>query len=111
MELHKQQIMGTLLKKITAVALTASAALLLLGSIALVAPLAVVAAEKQYLPSAPANPTIHQVYYNTTVKCEYIYNGQEWVPHDASINGYILKKYKKPNPPQNNPTAAGNSLQ
>lgn len=110
MRLHRQQDIRTVFKKVTAVALTASAALLLFGSIALVAPLDVLAAEKQYLPSAPANPTILQVYYNTTVKCEYIYNGQEWVPHDASINGYILKKYKKPNPPQNT-TAAGNSLQ
>ncbi|WP_185243321.1 hypothetical protein [Citrifermentans bremense] len=100
MKLNRQRDLRTTLKKVTAVALTASAMFLLLGSIALVTPLAALAAEKQYLPSAPGNPTIHQVYYNTTVKREYIYNGQEWVPHDASINGYVLKKYKKPNPPQ-----------
>lgn len=55
------------------------------------------AKEIQQLPREPSNPKIHQVYFNTTVKREYIYNGQEWVPHDASIDTYVLKKYKKPN--------------
>jgi hypothetical protein len=54
------------------------------------------AKEIQQLPREPNNPIIHQVYFNTTVGREYIYNGQEWVPHDASIDTYVLKKYKKP---------------
>lgn len=54
------------------------------------------AKEVQHLPHEPNNPKIHQVYFNTTDNREYIYNGQEWVPHDASIDTYVLKKYKKP---------------
>lgn len=50
----------------------------------------------QYLPHEPNNPKVLQVYFNTTDNREYIYNGQEWVPHDASIDTYVLKKYKKP---------------
>lgn len=50
----------------------------------------------QQLPHEPNNPKIHQVYFNTTDKHEYIYNGEEWVPHDASIDTYVLKKYHKP---------------
>ncbi|GFO60519.1 hypothetical protein GMST_28440 [Geomonas silvestris] len=56
------------------------------------------AKEVQRLPHEPSNPKIHTVYFNTTDNKEYIYNGQEWVPHDASIDSYVLKKYKKPNP-------------
>ena len=48
------------------------------------------------LPQEPSNPKRHQVYFNTTDKHEYIYNGEEWVPHDASIDTYVLKKYRKP---------------
>ncbi len=64
------------------------------------------------LSHEPNNPKIHQVYFNTTDNREYIYNGQEWVPHDASIDTYVLKKYQKPVKPssghgQNN--AAGSS--
>jgi hypothetical protein len=50
----------------------------------------------QKLPHEPKNPKILQVYFNTTDKREYIFNGEEWVPHDASIDTYVLKKYKKP---------------
>ena len=55
----------------------------------------------QQLPHEPNNPKRHQVYYNTTDKHEYIYNGEEWVPHDASIDTYVLKKYKKSKVPKN----------
>ena len=53
------------------------------------------AKEIKRLPHEPNNPKIHQVYFNTTDNREYIFNGQEWVPHDASIDTYVLKKYKK----------------
>ncbi len=59
------------------------------------------AKEMQRLPHEPKNPKILQVYFNTTDKREYIYNGQEWVPHDASIDTYVLKKYKKRIKPSN----------
>ncbi|GFO66965.1 hypothetical protein GMLC_05440 [Geomonas limicola] len=54
-----------------------------------------IAKEVQRLPHEPNNPRILQVYFNTTDNREYIYNGQEWVPHDASIDTYELKQYKK----------------
>jgi len=54
------------------------------------------AKEIQRLPHEPNNPKIHHVYFNTTDNREYIFNGQEWVPHDATIDTYVLKKYKKP---------------
>ncbi len=53
------------------------------------------AKEIQRLPHEPNNPRVLQVYFNTTDNREYIYNGQEWVPHDTSIDTYVLKKYKK----------------
>lgn len=59
------------------------------------------AKEIQRLPHEPNNPRILQVYFNTTDNHEYIYNGQEWVPHDASIDTYVLKKYQKPHKPSN----------
>lgn len=61
------------------------------------------------LPHEPNNPKVLQVYFNTTDKREYIYNGEEWVPHDASIDTYVLKKYKKPRVPktQSNGNGAG----
>ncbi|GFO58169.1 hypothetical protein GMST_04940 [Geomonas silvestris] len=54
-----------------------------------------VAKEVQRLPHEPNNPKIMQVYFNTSDNREYIYNGQEWVPHDASVDTYELKHYKK----------------
>ncbi len=59
------------------------------------------AKEVQRLPHEPNNPKILQVYFNTTDNHEYIYNGQEWVPHDASIDTYVLKKYQKSKFPKN----------
>jgi hypothetical protein len=59
------------------------------------------AKEVQRLPHEPNNPKVLQVYFNTTDNREYIYNGQEWVPHDASIDTYVLKKYQKPHKPSN----------
>jgi len=61
----------------------------------------------QQLPHEPNNPKILQVYFNTTDKHEYIYNGQEWVPHDASIDTYVLKKYQKSKVPKH--PAVGNN--
>ena len=68
------------------------------------------AKEIQRLPHEPNNPKILQVYFNTTDKHEYIYNGEEWVPHDASIDTYVLKKYKKSKGSRNhsNDDGAGN---
>lgn len=65
------------------------------------------AKEVQRLPHEPNNPKILQVYFNTTDNHEYIYNGQEWVPHDASIDTYVLKKYQKAKVPKQ--PAAGNN--
>jgi len=59
------------------------------------------AKEIQRLPHEPNNPKVNTVYFNTTDNHEYIYNGEEWVPHDASIDTYVLKKYKKPHRPKN----------
>jgi len=71
------------------------AILCLFGSIMLFTAPSASAKDIQQLPHEPAKPKVHQVYFNTTDKREYIYNGEEWVPHDASIDTYVLKKYKK----------------
>jgi hypothetical protein len=65
------------------------------------------AKEIKHLPHEPANPKVLQVYFNTTDNREYIYNGEEWVPHDASIDTYVLKKYKKPKISKNPSNGAG----
>jgi len=65
------------------------------------------AKDVQRLPHEPNNPKIMQLYFNTTDNREYIYNGQEWVPHDASIDSYVLKKYKKPTVPKKPSTTDG----
>lgn len=69
------------------------------------------AKEIKKLPHEPNKPKVLQVYFNTTDKREYIYNGEEWVPHDASIDTYVLKKYKKPKLPRDhsNENGAGNN--
>ena len=102
MRSHQQQETQprTLAKRgVLAVSLTV-AALLLFGSITLLTASSASAKEVQRLPHEPNNPKIHQVYFNTTTNKEFIYNGQEWVPHDASIDTYVLKKYKKPKVPK-----------
>ena len=69
------------------------AALSLQGFSTLLSPVSAYAASaKMWLPTEPADARVGQVYFNTTDKREYIYNGQEWVPHDASIDSYVLKK-------------------
>ncbi len=69
------------------------AALSLQGFYTLLTPVSANAATaKMWLPTEPAEARVGQVYFNTTDKREYIYNGQEWVPHDASIDTYVLKK-------------------
>ena len=82
----------------------------LFGFTSLLAAPSASAKDIQYLPHEPVNPKVLQVYFNTTDKREYIYNGEEWVPHDASIDTYVLKKYKKPKVPKNhsNGNGAGN---
>ena len=97
-------------RSVLAVSLTV-AALLLFGSITLLTVPSASAKEIQQLPHEPNNPKILQVYFNTTDNHEYIYNGQEWVPHDASIDTYVLKKYQKPKVPKNtsNNIGAGTS--
>ncbi len=69
------------------------------------------AKEIQKLPHEPKKAKVLQVYFNTTDNREYIYNGEEWVPHDASIDTYVLKKYKKPKVPKthSNGNGAGNN--
>ncbi len=97
----------TLAKRgVLAVSLTV-AALFLFGSITLLTAPSVSAKEIQQLPHEPNNPKVLQVYFNTTDKHEYIYNGEEWVPHDASIDSYVLKKYKKPKVSRNPSTGSG----
>ncbi|GFO60525.1 hypothetical protein GMST_28500 [Geomonas silvestris] len=96
-------------KKVAAAALTTAATLLFLCSAILVAPAPSFAKEVPRLEREPANAKVLQLYYNTKDKREYIYNGQEWVPHDASINSYVLKKYKKPKQTSGNGMAAGSS--
>ena len=69
------------------------AALSLQGFNTLLTPVSAYATSaKMWLPAEPAEGKVGQVYFNTTDKREYIYNGQEWVPHDASIDTYVLKK-------------------
>lgn len=74
--------------------LTTCLALAILCLFAFTAPSAS-AKDIQRLPHEPNKPKVNQVYFNTTDNHEYIYNGEEWVPHDASIDTYVLKKYKK----------------
>ncbi len=71
------------------------ATLSLFGFASLLTPQTASAKTIKQLPHEPNNPKILQVYFNTTDNHEYIYNGEEWVPHDASIDTYVLKKYKK----------------
>lgn len=96
-------------KKVMAAALTTAATLLFLCAAILVAPAPGLAKEIPRLEREPDNAKVLQVYYNTKNKREYIYNGQEWVPHDASINSYVLKKYKKPKLSSENGVTAGSS--
>jgi hypothetical protein len=93
-------------RSVLAVSLTV-AALLLFGSITLFTVPPASAKEIQQLPHEPNNPKVLQVYFNTTDTHEYIYNGEEWVPHDASIDTYVLKKYKKPKVSKNPSTVDG----
>jgi hypothetical protein len=93
-------------RRVLAVSLTV-AALFLFGSITLLTAPSASAKEIQRLPHEPNNPKVLQVYFNTTDNREYIYNGQEWVPHDASIDTYVLKKYKKPTVPKKSSTIDG----
>lgn len=96
----RQKRIGSLSRKFS----TRSVAAALLAGAMLCAALlnapSVSAKEVQRLPHEPNNPKILQVYFNTTDNHEYIYNGQEWVPHDASIDTYVLKKYQKPKVPK-----------
>ncbi|MEI6208007.1 MAG: hypothetical protein WCP20_14590 [Desulfuromonadales bacterium] len=46
----------------------------------------------QRLASAPANGKVGQLYFNTTENREYIFNGTEWLPHDASVDTYVSQK-------------------
>jgi len=111
MKLPKQQDMRArcMWGRATAAALAAVATLVFLGSATLVSPQPVLAKDIPSLEHEPDNPRILQVYYNTRDKREYIFNGQEWVPHDASIDSYVLKKYKKPNVPAGSGTTASSS--
>jgi len=102
---------GSFGREVAAAALTAAATLLFLGFTFLVTPPSALAKEILYLAQEPANPKILQVYYNTRDKREYIYNGQEWVPHDASIDSYVLKKYKKPASARSNDTTANSTAE
>ncbi len=97
-----------LTRGVSALALTV-VALSLLAFTTLFTVTSAAAKDIQQLPHEPNNPKIHQVYFNTTDKHEYIYNGQEWVPHDASIDTYVLKKYKKPKVDKDSPNDNGAS--
>ena len=90
-------------------ALLTLAILCLFGSITLFTAPSALAKDIQQLPHEPAKPKVHQVYFNTTDKREYIFNGEEWVPHDASIDTYVLKKYKKPKVSINSSNGNGSS--
>ena len=46
----------------------------------------------QKLATEPATGTLGLIYFNTTENREYIYTGAEWVPHDASIDTFLLKR-------------------
>ncbi len=48
---------------------------------------------KQATP--PANALFGMIYINTTDNREYIYDGAEWVPHDASVADYYNSKLLK----------------
>lgn len=93
---HQQIQQNILFRQRMFATIIALAILCLLGFTSLLTAPSASAKEIQRLSCEPDNPKIHQVYFNTTVGREYIYNGQEWVPHDASIDTYVLKKYKKP---------------
>src|SRR5512133_567134 len=54
----------------------------------------------QKLATEPATGTLGLIYFNTTENREYIYNGAEWVPHDASIDTYVSKKRVMASAPQ-----------
>src|SRR5512136_781487 len=93
---HQQTHQNTLFRQRMFATILAMGILCLIGFTSLITEPSASAKEIQRLSREPINPKIHQVYFNTTVGREYIYNGQEWVPHDASIDTYVLKKYKKP---------------
>ena len=86
------------------------AALSLQGFNTLLTPVSAYAASaKMWLPAEPADARVGQVYFNTTNKREYIYNGQEWVPHDASIDTYVHKKGNITPTPAASPADIGGS--
>lgn len=102
-KLQKQQKTQprTLAQRSVRAAFLTLAILCMFGFTALLTAPSASAKDIKRLPNEPNNPKIHQVYFNTTDNHEYIYNGQEWVPHDASIDTYVLKKYQKPKVPKN----------
>jgi len=48
----------------------------------------------QKLAQEPVSGKIGQLYFNTTENREFIFDGTEWVPHDASIDTYVSKRSK-----------------
>ena len=102
----------SLVKRIVLSVSITVAALSLQGFNTLLTPVSAYAASaKRWLPAEPADARVGQVYFNTTDKREYIYNGQEWVPHDASIDTYVLKKSNITKTPAAPPADNGGSSQ
>jgi hypothetical protein len=85
-----------LVKRSVIALLLTAAVLSMVGSASLLtATVATAASAKRWLAEEPADGNVGQLYYNTTTDKEYIYNGEEWVPHDTSIDGYVLKSVQK----------------
>jgi hypothetical protein len=42
-------------------------------------------------PAAPKNAIFGMIYFNTKEKREYIFDGADWVPHDASVDAYYVE--------------------
>jgi hypothetical protein len=47
---------------------------------------------KMRLAKAPDNALFGMIYINTKNNQEYIFDGSEWVPHDASVEDYYLQR-------------------
>lgn len=46
----------------------------------------------QKLQTAPDKAVFGMVYFNTTDKCEYIFDGSQWVPHNKSVDTFYQTK-------------------
>jgi predicted CxxxxCH...CXXCH cytochrome family protein len=50
---------------------------------------------KLKLDAAPDKAVIGMIYFNTSDKIEYIFDGSQWVPHDNSVDNFYKRKIQE----------------